>query len=539
MGVVVDGAALPAVWVTAGATHLRHTDAPLATLFDALDVAGVLRVLACLLLGGRVLLVAAAQSLLVLAAEALLELLQPFAWTGPCIYIPVLPAALLDVLDSPSFFLCGVTAATARAIRALPPDVLVVRLDSGDVGAVQPPLPPFPAALEAELRANIRRVLAPQRGRCDSPAWTPRTLPYPDDPDAFNERMQTVFFAFFAHMLQDCRDYVVFQNVVPKPATFFDYESFFRSQSAKDPFLAQFFSESQLFVAFVEQLPWPHGSLFDRAVAARIWELPIDDARRLLFPQNVPVVSVSIELPPPDPDADPLPTTPFRLDPSAIDQIRVKRCPYPVPPKTEPVCPVSGPQIASFCTIHLLLFFVHSFLSTQKSLQCARLVCSTSITTWPLSCFTAFVGTTTVVSQEVPQSWIAGVRTLLSDLGDESPEAQARVSTTLQSLQNRSFRQHFCLTLLEESEDPVCPTGTILTTCVRANSQLLFFLLFQNMPQTKCKVEPRTWSSLGRILCGILMADPKDYGICQLCLDVAERFFFLTPTVNSVFLTVC
>ena len=347
MEVVVDGEALPAVWMTAGATHLRHTDAPLATLFDALDVAGVLRVLACLLLGGRVLLVAGAQSLLVLAAEALLELLQPFAWTGPCIYIPVLPAALLDVLDIPSFFLCGVTAATARAIRALPPDVLVVRLDSGDVGAPQPPLPPFPAALEAELRANIRRVLAPQRGRCDSPAWTPRTLPYPDDPDAFNERMQTVFFAFFAHMLQDCRDYVVFQNVVPKPATFFDYESFFRSQSAKDPFLAQFFSESQLFVAFVEQLPWPHGSLFDRAVAARIWELPIDDARRLLFPQNVPVVSVSIELPPPDPGADPAPSTPFRLDTSAIDQIRVKRCPYPIPPKTEPVCPVSGPSDAS------------------------------------------------------------------------------------------------------------------------------------------------------------------------------------------------
>lgn len=345
--VVVDGAALPAVWTTAPATHLRHTDAPLATLFDTLGVTAVLRVLACLLLGGRVLLVARAQSLLVLAAEALLELLQPFAWTGPCIYIPVLPAALLDVLDSPSFFLCGVTAATARAIRELPPDVLVVRLDSGDIApspahaplAPQPPLPPFPAALEAELRANIRRVLSPQHGRCDSPAWTPRTLPYPDDPDAFNERMQTVFFAFFAHMLQDCRDYVVFQNVVPKPATFFDYESFFRSQTAKDPFLAQFFSESQLFVAFVEQLPWPHGSLFDHAVAARIWELPIDHARRILFPQHVPAVTVNISLPPPDPDAPPCPpATPFRLDPSAIDQVHVERSPYNVPPKAEPVC---------------------------------------------------------------------------------------------------------------------------------------------------------------------------------------------------------
>lgn len=387
MQVVLDGERLPRVWVTGSATALRHTDAPLATLFDVLDVAAVLRVLACLLLGGRVLLVADAQSLLVLAAEALLELLQPFAWTGPCIYIPVLPATLLDVLDSPSFFLCGVTAATARAIRTLPPDVLVVRLDSGDVAPGDtapdaPALPPFPPALEAELRANIRRVLAPQRGRCDSPAWTPRTLPYPDDPDAFNERMQTVFFAFFAHMLQHCRDYVVFQNVVPKPATFFDYESFFRSQSAKDPFLAQFFSESQLFVAFVEQLPWPHGSLFDHAVAARIWELPIDDARRFLFPQNVPTVTVNIELPPADPDASPCaPGTPFRLDTSAIDQIHVECCPYTIPPKPEPVC-----YSLRLCLSHwfshtrpFCFHLMHSFSSTLKSLQCARSVCPITI----------------------------------------------------------------------------------------------------------------------------------------------------------------
>lgn len=137
-----------------------------------------------------------------------------------------------------------------------------------------------------------------------------------------------------------------------------------------------------------------------------------------------------------------------------------------------------------------------------------------------------------MVSQEVPESWIAGVRTLLSDLGDESPEAQTRVSTTLQSLQNRAFRQHFCLTLLEESQDPVCGTSAPLSVS-------MFHHPLFHTPQTKCKVEPRTWSSLGRILCGILMADPKDYGICQLCLDVAECFFFLTPTVNSVFLTVC
>ena len=97
-----------------------------------------------------------------------------------------------------------------------------------------------------------------------------------------------------------------------------------------------------------------------------------------------------------------------------------------------------------------------------------------------------------------------------------------------------------------------CKTAHIASAFVslfwkKAKILFVFLLFISHLPkssfnvhqQTKCKVEPRTWSSLGRILCGILMADPKDYGICQLCLDVAERFFFLTPTVNSVFLTVC
>lgn len=105
-----------------------------------------------------------------------------------------------------------------------------------------------------------------------------------------------------------------------------------------------------------------------------------------------------------------------------------------------------------------LFVCLHSFLCTLKSLQFVRLVCCLHhvLSSLFVPHLNPYFQTHTVVSDEVPESWIAGVPTLLDDLGDESPESQARVSTTLQSLQNRSYRQRFCLTLLEESEDPVC-----------------------------------------------------------------------------------
>jgi len=48
-------------------------------------------------------------------------------------------------------------------------------------------------------------------------------------------------------------------------------------------------------------------------------------------------------------------------------------------------------------------------------------------------------------------------------------------------------------------------------------------------------VEPYAWNGLARILMSIATADPKDYGVCQLCLDTAEKFFL--STANNYFLT--
>ena len=102
-------------------------------LFASLSVGNVMVVCACLMQETRVALLSSHYALLTPVAEALLSLLFPFEWQG--MYIPIMPYAMLDILDAPVPFLVGLHSRYFSEVpyRNRPKGVVLVNLDRDEI----------------------------------------------------------------------------------------------------------------------------------------------------------------------------------------------------------------------------------------------------------------------------------------------------------------------------------------------------------------------------------------------------------------------
>lgn len=102
-------------------------------LFSSLSVGNILIVSGCLLQETRVALLSSHYALLAPVAEALLSLLFPFEWQG--MYIPIMPFAMLDILDAPVPFLVGLHSRYLTYVpqKYRPQGVVFVNLDKDEV----------------------------------------------------------------------------------------------------------------------------------------------------------------------------------------------------------------------------------------------------------------------------------------------------------------------------------------------------------------------------------------------------------------------
>ena len=97
-------------------------------LFQALEVGNVIMLWALLLAEQKVVLQGKQPHVLTMAAETLSALLFPFSWQH--VYIPILPARLLDILQAPVPFLMGIdedVLAMAEKQDMIPNDVVQAR----------------------------------------------------------------------------------------------------------------------------------------------------------------------------------------------------------------------------------------------------------------------------------------------------------------------------------------------------------------------------------------------------------------------------
>ncbi|KAM9705675.1 DENN domain-containing protein 2A-like isoform 2-T2 [Menidia menidia] len=145
-------------------SRLEHVD--FSCLFSCLSLRLLLRVFGSLLLERRVIFIADKLSTLSQCCHAVVALLYPFVWQHT--YIPVLPAAMLDIACTPTPFIVGLLSGALPQLSQLPlEEVLVVDLGNsrllrqfdGEDWVLPPKLQ---SALESVLER--RRELASERG---------------------------------------------------------------------------------------------------------------------------------------------------------------------------------------------------------------------------------------------------------------------------------------------------------------------------------------------------------------------------------------
>lgn len=123
-----------------------------------------------------------------LASRALIELLYPLVWSG--IFIPVLPARLIQALDAPCPYIVGIERRYEK-IELPEDDFVLVDLDQDEIESTTKPTP-LPKQQRRKLM-SLLQVAAPHHNRygvpSGPPAYAVETYPF----DAFSSENPLIF----------------------------------------------------------------------------------------------------------------------------------------------------------------------------------------------------------------------------------------------------------------------------------------------------------------------------------------------------------
>jgi hypothetical protein len=153
----------------------RTTD--LWPLFRALTIPNIIVLLEYVLSESRIILISSHTSMLQLVSRAMLELIWPFKWAG--VYIPVLPNRLVQALEAPCPYICGIDRSYEK--WDLPEDDFVlVDLDKNELQSTAHP-PALPKQIRRKLMALLH-LAAPHHHSFGvtpgPPAYAIETYPY-------------------------------------------------------------------------------------------------------------------------------------------------------------------------------------------------------------------------------------------------------------------------------------------------------------------------------------------------------------------------
>ncbi|KAL8711615.1 MAG: hypothetical protein Q9220_004025 [cf. Caloplaca sp. 1 TL-2023] len=164
----------------------RNTD--LYALFRALSIPNIVVLMEFVLAESRIILLSSHTSMLHLASKAMIELLYPLTWSG--IFIPVLPARLIQALEAPCPYIVGIERRYEKV--ELPEDEFVlVDLDQDEIESTTRPLP-MPRQQRRKL-TSLLQMAAPHHNRYGvvpgPPAYAVESFPF----NAFSSENTGVF----------------------------------------------------------------------------------------------------------------------------------------------------------------------------------------------------------------------------------------------------------------------------------------------------------------------------------------------------------
>ncbi|KZF25739.1 dDENN domain-containing protein [Xylona heveae TC161] len=153
----------------------RNTD--LYALFRALSIQNIVILFEAALSESRIIFLSSHTAMLHLACKALTSLLYPLVWAG--VYIPILPARLLQALEAPCPYIVGIERRYDN-IELPDDDFLMVDLDHDQIEATALP-PPLPRQQRRKL-VSLLQVAAPHHYRygvpTGPPAYAVETYPF-------------------------------------------------------------------------------------------------------------------------------------------------------------------------------------------------------------------------------------------------------------------------------------------------------------------------------------------------------------------------
>ncbi|OAA55950.1 hypothetical protein SPI_08157 [Niveomyces insectorum RCEF 264] len=164
----------------------RNTD--LFALFRCLSLENIVTLFEYVMVESRIIFLSSHAAMLHLACHAVANLLYPLKWAS--IFVPLLPARLLSVLDAPCPYIVGIERRYER-IELPEDDFVLVDLDKDSIEATHPPTH-MPRQHRRKL-CSLLQMAAPHRLRYGVPAGPPpyaiETFPY----DAFSAENESLF----------------------------------------------------------------------------------------------------------------------------------------------------------------------------------------------------------------------------------------------------------------------------------------------------------------------------------------------------------
>ena len=226
---------------------LPVTGTSVTRLFQQLGIKNTLTIFSAALTEQKVLFHSSSHARLNAACHALTSLMFPFRYTH--VYIPILPASLVEVLSTPTPFIMGVHSSLRGEVAELM-DVIVADLDGGIIqnfdychdyfthltnihfppppGAVHVPdntsVPLLPEPLVTQIHDALCMVLQPELHSADW-AFSPSSVP---KLDAFTQdkEVRAIFIRTLAHLLQGYRHCLTLLRIHPKPVITFHKAAF-------------------------------------------------------------------------------------------------------------------------------------------------------------------------------------------------------------------------------------------------------------------------------------------------------------------------
>ncbi|MCJ1246086.1 hypothetical protein MMC30_003290 [Trapelia coarctata] len=166
----------------------RNTD--LYALFRALSIPNIVVLFEFLLAESRIILLSSHTSMLHLASKALLDLLYPLTWSG--VFIPVLPARLVQAVEAPCPYIVGIERRYEK-VDLPDDDFVLVDLDQDEIESTTLPTP-LPRQQRRKL-ISLLQLAAPHHNRFGvrpgPPAYAVETFPF----DTFSSENPSIFTA--------------------------------------------------------------------------------------------------------------------------------------------------------------------------------------------------------------------------------------------------------------------------------------------------------------------------------------------------------